>query len=255
MKISFRNTEGAEEAPRAPDEFDRQVAGVAALGEPVRRALYRYVVAQGKAVSRDEAAEGVGVARHVAKFHLDKLEEDGLLAAEFSRPPGRRAGPGAGRPSKLYRRSSRELAVSLPERQYNFAGRLMAGAITGSERDGVPVAAALRTTSLETGRALGKEAREQAGDEPGEAALFEALRDVLTERGYEPRVDSDGCITLANCPFHSLAQDYTELVCGMNLDLLKGLIEGLKSSELEARLEPAPGRCCVVIGRGGAAGS
>src|SRR5665213_1103563 len=101
------------------DDFDLQVSSVAALGEPVRRALYRYVVEQGKPVSRDEAAAGVGVARHVAKFHLDRLEEDGLLEAEFSRPPGRRAGPGAGRPSKLYRRSSHELSVSLPERQYD----------------------------------------------------------------------------------------------------------------------------------------
>jgi hypothetical protein len=38
------------------DGFDAQMAGVAALGEPVRRALYRYVVAQPDPVSRDQAA-------------------------------------------------------------------------------------------------------------------------------------------------------------------------------------------------------
>lgn len=229
-------------------DFDAHVSSVAALGEPIRRALYRYVVAQGKPVSRDEAASGVGVPRHVAKFHLDRLEEDGLLEVEFSRPPGRRAGPGAGRPSKLYRRSSRELSVTLPQREYDLAGTIMARAITDAECEGVPVSTALRTTALETGQRLGEAARERAGADPSEAALIEAARGVLTEHGYEPRTDAAG-ITLANCPFHALAQDYTELVCGMNLDLLRGLLNGLKSEELEARLDPAPGRCCVVLGR------
>src|SRR5439155_9153327 len=119
----------SEVPPVNPDDFDTQVAGVAALGDPVRRALYRYVVAQPGPVSRDQAAVGVGVPHHVAKFHLDKLEADGLLEVEFSRPPGR-GGPGAGRPAKLYRRASREVAVSLPERRYDLAGRVMARPVT-----------------------------------------------------------------------------------------------------------------------------
>ena len=72
-----------------PEDFDAQVARVAALGEPVRRSLYRFVVAQPDAVSREQAAAGVGVAHHVAKFHLDRLESDGLLEVEYRRPPGR----------------------------------------------------------------------------------------------------------------------------------------------------------------------
>ena len=124
----------ATPAPASPD-FDAQVTGLAALGDPLRRALYRYVVAQTAPVNRDQAAEGVGVARHVAKFHLDKLVDDGLLEVEFARPPGRR-GPGAGRPAKLYRRSSRELAVSLPQRDYELAGRLLAKAVTDAATRG-----------------------------------------------------------------------------------------------------------------------
>src|SRR6266545_3639861 len=108
------NSTGEPGAPLvSDDDFDAQVAGVAALDEPVRRALYRYGVAQPGLVSRDQAAEGTGVPRHVAKFHLDKLAEGGLLEVEFRRPAGR-GGPGAGRPTKLYRRSSRELWVRRP---------------------------------------------------------------------------------------------------------------------------------------------
>lgn len=50
-------------------------------------------------------------------------------------------------------------------------------------------------------------------------------------------------MTLVNCPFHALAQDYTELVCGMNLALMNGLVDNVEASGLEARLEPAPGQC------------
>jgi predicted ArsR family transcriptional regulator len=229
------------------DDFDAQVAGVAALGEPVRRALYRYVVAQPAPVSRDQAAEGTGVPRHVAKFHLDKLAEEGLLEVEYRRPPGRR-GPGAGRPTKLYRRSSRELRVSLPERRYELAGRVLAQAIVDAGHEGVPVAAALRRTAKGTGRALGEEARRHAGPHAGQAAPLASAHGMLTGLGYEPRANPDG-LTLANCPFHALAQDYTELVCGMNLDLVDGLLAGLQRGNLETRLDPAPGRCCVTVRR------
>jgi len=61
------------------DDFARRVAGVAALAEEVRRDLYLYVVAEPEPVSRDQAAAGVGVPRHTAKFHLDRLVEEGLL--------------------------------------------------------------------------------------------------------------------------------------------------------------------------------
>ena len=95
---------------------ERDAAGIGALADPVRRRLYLYVCSRPEPVGRDEAAAAVGVARHQAKFHLDRLEADGLLESEFARLSGR-SGPGAGRTSKLYRRTDREIAVSLPERE------------------------------------------------------------------------------------------------------------------------------------------
>ena len=71
-------------------QLDADVAGLASLAEPTRRALYLYVYAQDRPVSRDEAAAGVGVPRHRAKFHLDRLVNDGLLETEFARRTGRR---------------------------------------------------------------------------------------------------------------------------------------------------------------------
>lgn len=226
-------------------DFDSQVSGIAALGEPVRRALYRYVVDQPGSVSRDEAAAGAGVARHVAKFHLDKLVEDGLLEVEYARPPGR-GGPGAGRPAKRYRRAARELAVSLPPREYELAGRLLARAVTAAERDGIPVRDALSDGARDVGASIGRRARAQTGESASPDELVDAANAALRDCGYEPRTEGD-TVVLANCPFHALSQEYTDLVCGMNLELMTGLVEGLESSGLEPRLEPAPGRCCVCL--------
>ncbi len=124
-------------APPAQD-FARRVVRVGTLAEPVRRRLYQYVVAQPEPVSRDEAAAAAGVPRHTAKFHLDRLVAEGLLVTSARRLTGR-TGPGAGRPPKLYRRTSAEVAVSLPERHDDLAGRLMARAIDRSAADGTPV--------------------------------------------------------------------------------------------------------------------
>jgi predicted ArsR family transcriptional regulator len=231
--------------PMRREGFDARVSGIASLTEPLRRALYRYVVSQPSPVSRDQAADGVGVAHHAAKFHLDKLVDEGLLEAEFTRPPGR-GGPGAGRPAKRYRRSARELEVSVPERRYDLAGWLLARAVTDAERDGVPVGEALARAARDIGESFGIQARSRAGRRPSRNALSAAARDVLEQLGYEPQTRSSG-IKLANCPFHVLADDYTELVCGMNLNLLQGMVTGLGPPGLEACPDPGPGRCCVRL--------
>jgi predicted ArsR family transcriptional regulator len=225
--------------------FECRVSSVAALAEPVRRALYLYVVSQSEPVGREQAASAVGVAHHVAKFNLDKLEEEGLLEAEFSRPPGRR-GPGAGRPAKRYRRTSREIEVSLPERRYDLAGHVMAAAMVTSEQTATPIGEALATAAREAGRALGRDDRIKTGARPSRAATLRAVTEILTGLGYEPRA-AGKTIMLANCPFHRLAQNHTELVCGMNLDLVNGLLDQVGRGTMCARLRPTPGMCCVTI--------
>jgi predicted ArsR family transcriptional regulator len=67
---------------RPVQNFDRNVTRIGVLADPVRRELYRFVCSQDQPVTRDEAAEAVGVARHKAKFHLDRLEAEGLLEAD-----------------------------------------------------------------------------------------------------------------------------------------------------------------------------
>lgn len=204
-------------------DFGTQAAGIGALAEPVRRALYKYVVAQPEPVGREAAADAVHVPTHKANFHLDRLVEEGLLEVEFRRLSGK-SGPGAGRPSKLYRRSEREWAVSLPDRRYDLVGHILAAGVERAGQ-GVSLDDALSAAAVDAGTTVGSEA---SGG---------TLVNVLSTQGYEPRVEDD-VIVLANCPFDSLAQRHTELVCGLNRSFVQGIAEGLGCSDREACLEP-----------------
>lgn len=226
-------------------EFEQSVAGIGSLADPVRRELYRYVCTRPEPVSRDQAADALRIARHQAKFHLDRLAAEGLLGVRYARLHGR-TGPGAGRPAKLYFRSASEISVSLPDRDYELAGRLMADAITEATATGTPVIDALHRLATAHGSAACEAAR-AAGPAPQTAAeALEIALPALSRSGYEPQAD-DGRVIMANCPFHALVEAHTELVCQMNHALLGGLTGAVAADHLQARLEPGPHRCCVVI--------
>jgi predicted ArsR family transcriptional regulator len=230
---------------------DRQqrLSALAALAEPLRRSLYLFVVSSSEPVSRDAAAEALGLSRSVAAFHLDKLAEVGALEVEYRRPPGR-GGPGAGRPAKFYRRATQDLDFSVPERHYDLAAAILAQAVADATEQSIPVDDALRHAAREYGRVigagLGTGEPDAEADSATEDAEFARVLAVLRAHGYEPTREGD-VITLENCPFHALAEEHRALVCGMNLEVIAGVLEGAAAADMAARLDPAPGRCCVRV--------
>jgi predicted ArsR family transcriptional regulator len=201
---------------------DEQMDALAALADPRRRAVYEHVAAAGSTVSRDEVADALGIGRNLAAHHLDRLAEAGLLDISFARRSGR-AGPGAGRPSKLYRRSAAEHSVSLPPRGYRMLAEVFADAVEEAGAEPALYAAARRQ-----GARLGR----------AEASVEQVLRRL----GYEPY--ADGAVwRLRNCPFDGVARTHPGSVCGANLALLEGALGG------GVRIDPGPEGCCVVVDR------
>ena len=220
------------------DSVGPHLRAVGRLSEPLRRRLYELVAGRDDPVSREEAARVVGISRSLAAYHLDTMVRDGLLVVSYARTSGR-TGPGAGRTSKLYRRSDDEFVVTVPPRDYELAAALLAGA-TKADQTGVAAAAlrhAAHDVGVQTGR-LSSDAERDGHD--GNAA-------VLRRRGYEPELAPDGTLRLRNCPFHRLVEEHRDLVCEMNLCLIRGLLEGLKSAPDAAVLDPRPGYCCVAL--------
>jgi predicted ArsR family transcriptional regulator len=200
------------------------LAVVASLAEPMRRALYEFVAGSAEPVSRDDAADALGASRQVVAYHLDRLADDGLLEFEFKRLSGRE-GPGAGRPSKLYHRSNRVYDVTVPARRYELAARILLEAIgAGQQGD-----ESLTDVARRTGREMG-----QAG-----------LEEALAETGYEPAVE-EGETRFRNCPFHVLREQDMQTTCGLNLALVEGMIEG-SDADVAATLAPEEGYCCVRL--------
>ncbi|MCV7302551.1 ArsR family transcriptional regulator [Mycobacterium barrassiae] len=204
--------------------------GLSHLDDPLRRQLYEYVIQHDGPVSREQAAVAASIGRTLAAYHLDKLAEAGLLTVSYQRPAGR-GGPGAGRPAKLYARAAHEITVSVPPRDYQLLASLLVASV--EQDDSGAVQQAINSAAHQSGRRAGVEA-------DGDVVA------ALVARGYLPRVD-DTRITLRNCPFHLVAQDHRDLVCGLNLRLVEGVIEGCGHRQARAELDPDPDRCCVVV--------
>ena len=228
-------------APEPADAIDEAASSLAVLADPTRRRFYRFVADAPGSVGREEAAEGVGVAAHTAKFHLDRLVEEGLLEVEFRRLTGR-TGPGAGRPAKLYRRSEREVSLSIPPRHYGLLSQILARSVEAAVRENTAVGDVLTREARQTGRALAAEATATEPDP------LTRLAERLRPHGFEPRIEDDRLL-LENCPFDKLAKEHTDLVCGLNLDFVAGMAAGLACTGVRVDLDPAHGRCCVSATR------
>jgi predicted ArsR family transcriptional regulator len=216
-------------------DFEGRVASIAALADPVRTALYRYVVARGRAVSRNEAAEGLGIRRSLATFHLEKLVKQRLLETSYQRL-SERSGPGAGRTSKLYRRSSRQLQVSLPPRDYELAAHALAQAVAA---DG-------RTTATKRLRHIARKVGARWAAESPASPPLESLEATLNAHGYEPYWDRPNKLRLRNCPFEALVPEQQDVVCKvLYLALMEGLIDGLGAQRVSAVYAAPPPVCCV----------
>ena len=224
--------------PTDPPSTSADLESVATLGEPMRRRLYDVVAASSEPLSREEAAGRAGVAVHTARFHLDRLAEEGLVEVEFRRLSGR-TGPGAGRPAKLYRRGPREISVTLPSRHYDLLGRILATAVAEADGATEPVRAVAERVARDEGRSFGASVPARGRDLTRVARALEA-------GGYEP-VAVTGEVRARNCPFHRVAQVETELVCTLNVAYVAGVCDGLGCSTVTAELEPHEGACCVVV--------
>jgi predicted ArsR family transcriptional regulator len=213
---------------------------VEALADPRRRAVYAAVRAADEPVSRDQVAHQLGISRQAAALALDRLAGAGLLAVSYARPPGRR-GPGAGRPAKRYQPSGTAVAVAVPARREDLPARILAEAVTGA---GSP-REAVGAIATREGRSDGNRLRAPEGSAPHPAdaepvAALEAL-------GYEPECVG-GQVVLRNCPFHRVVGTAPELVCGLNLAYLDGLLEGLgANTRYAAELVPGLAGCCVAV--------
>lgn len=215
-------------------DSDPDLSAVTALSDPTRRRVYVVVASSPEPMSRDQIAKALELPRSTAAFHLERLATEDLLETTHVRRSGK-TGPGAGRPTKLYRRSNRQLNLTIPPRDYELAARLLAEAVEAAGKTGRPAEDELVDVSRRAGVELGSQ-------DGGSGTIT----DTLVRNGFEPRVDGRD-VVLGNCPFQSLATEFPNTICGMNLHLIRGLLDAIDEDSWSAELDPAPDLCCVRL--------
>lgn len=218
---------------------DRALASLAVLTDAQRRRVFDHVQGHPECTVT-ELAGALDVGRTLVSFHLGKLVDAGLVelvAAE------RRRGV-RGRPSQRYRVSRREVSATVPDRRYDLLAEVLLAGLA-EHRDGESASASAARAARRRGAQLAGTQRPAPG----------RLEDLVAALGYAPAAgdgdgerDGAGPLVLRNCPFDRMRAQCTEQVCGLNLALAEGYLDGLGlAGRVHARLSPDPARCCVVF--------
>jgi predicted ArsR family transcriptional regulator len=117
-------------------DITAQASSIGTLADDTRRALYEHVSEQTEPISREEAAKAVGISPNMARFHLDKLVDAGLLRARYEAPAGRPRG--RGRAPKVYEPVGDGLSVTIPERRYELLAEILADAVVARVKGWAP---------------------------------------------------------------------------------------------------------------------
>jgi predicted ArsR family transcriptional regulator len=223
---------------------DPAIRAIAALDDDLRRQMYTFIRAARRPVTRDEAAAAVGISRKLAAFHLDKLVDAGTLCARYQPAGGIRR---VGRVPKVYEPTGTDIRVSIPQRNHDILAGILLDAVLAGGRGEDARSAALRA-ARHRGQDIGAAERQRA--RPGRLGAERALTlisKLLERRGFEPAREAPVCVRLRNCPFHPLAAQAPDMVCGINHAFVAGIAEGLEAPAVEAVLRPRAGECCVEL--------
>lgn len=190
------------------------------------------------------SAVGARLGLHVnsARFHLDALAEDSLVAREREE----RSTPG--RPKVLYAVTS--AAPPVAHRSYRLLAEILTSVLTGRLPE--PSAAA-----EEAGQAWGRYLAPAAppNQRTDRSESLGLLVDTLDRIGFDSHVvDEPGDLRLevSHCPFLEVAEQHHEVVCAVHLGLMRGILQQTGATVRATSLEPLvePSRCIAHLGTG-----
>ncbi|MGH9224230.1 MAG: transcriptional regulator, partial [Acidimicrobiales bacterium] len=101
--------------------------------------------------------------------------------------------------------------------------------------------------AFERGRRLAEASRVPGRRGGGSQRTLAAAVELLAELGFEPRRTGADEVVAANCPFRPLADTAPETVCQAAEAFAGGVLTGLGGRGVEACLDRASDRCCVVL--------
>jgi predicted ArsR family transcriptional regulator len=195
----------------------------------------------GRAMSVRELAERMNLHVNTVRKHLDLLVENGFATRVRDEAVRR------GRPRYVYAAAPESSPSEARLRNYRLLASVFAAYLDDADD---PQAAA-----EEAGRRFGARSVDGATDEvgigDGPSAALERVVRMLDDIGFQPELAPGSAeIRLRHCPFHELARDRQEVICGIHLGLIRGALQQLGATEATVRLVPfvTPSLCVVQIG-------
>jgi predicted ArsR family transcriptional regulator len=190
------------------------------FGEPTRRAIYRHLRESDAPLSATEVATVFGIHRTVARAHLERLVELDLVTTATRRHAG------GGRPAKTYALTSGRLEIMLPPRHYEQLARLLLDSLSTMLE---PQAA--RAVAMELGRRHGEETAAALAGSDATVPVRLSPRSVvewMDAAGYAATLEGNGngskAISVGNCVYRELAEEYPDLVCALGTCMLCGML-------------------------------
>ena len=164
-----------------------------------------------------EVARRAALHPSTARFHLERLERDGLISrqTDHSGKPGRPPLAYIPNPVPDAGREHREFAQ---------LAEVLAQQITQSSTD----AAAATEAGIQAGRSWGLTITEEPPAPADVAEALDTLAATLSEIGFVPETEvTPQAITLLqhHCPFLEVAQNHQDVVCSVHLGLIRGVLQ------------------------------
>lgn len=211
-----------------PDD-ERIDARYAALASGVRRRVLDVLQESPQPLDAIAVAERIDLHVTTTRFHLEQLEEAGLVRRAVERAGTR------GRPRVLF--------TSDPSVRSAHAHRDLVAVLSSSlaeDEDGG------RARAIRAGEAWSQQYEQELNRTTGSGV--DALVGLLDRLGYDA-VSDERVITLRACPFRDEAMRNPGVVCAIHLGLLRGAACALGHENHDADLRPfaGPDRCEIEL--------
>ncbi|MDP8936840.1 MAG: helix-turn-helix domain-containing protein [Actinomycetota bacterium] len=240
-----------EPAPLTANEFSAAVTAVtSAFGDPTRREIYLLAHDAVGGVTAAEVADRFDLHPNVARHHLDKLAAGGYLEVRVERG----ANPGAGRPSKRYRATAKDMGLEFPARKNDLLVTLLARTLALVPQEQAEAMA--EEVGQEYGRSLassmGAQVHPGADRHRSLQVALHAVADALTAHGFAAHAEAEGARGLTiisdHCPFGDAAVQHP-VICAVDRGIVKGMLSTLYGDTVPETLASRPqgDAACVTL--------
>lgn len=193
------------------------------LADETRFSIYEYMLQHKKYYTVQEIADEFKIHSNVARLHLTKLSEIGVISAEFLK-----TGKG-GRPGRVYRAKQEGINLSFPRRDPSLLVNWSVELI--QELGDEALQKAIQISFKDGKQSMQQFLNERKHKRP---PSFEEKIKILTNSakliGYVPEIHEHQhskslIFSIYNCPFHDQISQHGEIICKLHESYLRGQTE------------------------------